>query len=160
MADVPENIDAFNRVCLELLARLYDSFPRPLNIDPVAANGIGFAAVPEEATPEQSWNIGTLGSDVIEWLAEENFLRYEPDPNHRAGYFWKVRLTLKGLAILGHVPTALQPAAPKETLITRIKGVLASGAATAASESIKKLVAEIFKYALAPEAAIAGQIHA
>lgn len=160
MADIPENIEAFNRVSLELFVRLYDSFPKPFNIDPTVANKIGFAAVPQEATEEQAWNIGTLGTDVIEWLAEEGFLRYEPDPNHQHGYFWKVRLTLKGLTILGYVPSALQSTEQKEALITKVKRVLASGAATASSESIKLVVWEIFKLALAPGAAIVGQMYA
>lgn len=152
-------MEAFNRVSLELFALLYDSFPKPFNINPTVANRIGFAAVPPEATDEQGWNIGTMGVDVIEWLAEEGFLRYDPDPNHRHGYFWKVRLTLKGLTILGHIPTALQSTEPKEALITKVKRVLASGATTATSEAIKVVVSEIFKLALAPGVAIAGRIY-
>jgi len=83
----------------------------------------------------------------------------EVDPNHRYGYFWKVRLTLKGLTILGYIPAALQPTDPKEALIAKVKRVLTTGAATATSESIKLVVSEIFKLALAPGAAIAGQIY-
>jgi len=159
MADIPENMEAFNRVSLQLFARLYDSFPKPLNIDSTAANAIGFAAVPQEADYEQSWNIGTLGVDVIEWLAEEQFLRYEPDPNNRHGHFWKVRLTLKGLTILGYVPFALQSEEQRETLIKKVKRALASGAGTAGSESIRLVVAEIFKFALAPQAAIVNPMY-
>lgn len=159
MADIPENMEAFNRVSLELFARLYDSFPKPFNIDPSVEGDIAFAAVPREATDEQAWNIGTLGTDVIQWLAEEGFLRYDPDPNHRYGYFGNVRLSLKGLTILGHVPASLQAAEPKEALIAKVKRVLASGAATASSESIKLVVSEIFKLALAPGAMIVGQMY-
>ena len=158
MADIPENMEAFNRVSLALFARLYDSFPKPFNIDPTVANELGFAAVPQEATEEQSWNIGTLGVDVVAWLAEEGFLRYEPDPNHRYGYFWKVRLSLKGLTILGYIPSTLRAAEQKEALITKVKRVLASGAGTAGSESIKLVVSEIFKLALAPATAIVGPL--
>jgi hypothetical protein len=159
MTDIPENMDAFNRVSLELFARLYDAFPKPFNIDPTATNNIGFDAVPKEATDEQAWNIGTLGDDVIQWLAEEGFLRYDADPNHRHGYYWKVRLTLKGLTILGHVPCSLQIAEPKEPLIKKAKRALQSGAATARAESIKIVVSEIFKLALAPETALATQAY-
>jgi hypothetical protein len=151
-------MEHFNRVSLELFARLYDSFPKPLNIGPTEANEIGFSAAPQEADYEQSWNIGTLGVDVIEWLAEEQFLRYEPDPNHRHGYFWKVRLTLKGLTILGYVPSTLQ-SEQKETLIKKVKRAMESGAGTAGSESIRLVAAEIFKLALAPQAAIVGQMY-
>lgn len=47
MADISEDMEAFNRVALELFARLYDFFPMPCNIDPILANEIGFAAVPQ-----------------------------------------------------------------------------------------------------------------
>lgn len=157
MAEIQENMDAFNRVSLELFARLYDSFPRPFNIDPTVANELGFAAVPQEATEEQSFNISTSGVDVVEWLAEEGFIRYEPDPNHQYGHFWKVRLSLKGLTILGHIPSSLRAVEQKEALITKVKRVLTSGAGTAGSESIKLVVSEIFKLALAPAIAI-GQL--
>ncbi len=158
MDNVPDNMEGFHRVALELLAQLYDSFPRPMNIDRLEANNLGFAAAPSGATEQQSWNIGTMGSDVIEWLAEEGFLRYEPDPSRREGYFWKVRLTLKGLTILGYVPSVLQPKEPKEPLIDKVKRTLTSGAATATSETIKLVVSQIFKLALAPGGLIASHI--
>ena len=158
MADIPENQEAFNRLSLELFARLYDAFPTPFNIDPPVANEVGFAAVPQEATQGQSWNIGTSTVDVVEWLAEEGFLRYEADPNHRYGYFWKVRLSLKGLIILGYVPISLQSPEQKEALITKVKRVLGLGAGTVGTESIKLVVAEIFKFTLANGAAIVGQM--
>lgn len=73
--------------------------------------------------------------------------------------FGKVRLTLKGLTILDYVPAALRPTEQKEALITKVKRVLESAAAAASSESIKLVVSEIFKLALAPGAAIAARMY-
>lgn len=158
MADTPQNIEHFNLVVLELFSRLYESFPHPLNICDQSHIHIGFAAVPNGATGDEAWSIGTMASDVIEWLKEEGFLRYEPDPNHQHGNYWKVRLTLKGFTILGYVPTSLQQAEQKESLIDKAKQAIASAASTTGKEVIKQVVAEIFKLALAPGAVIASGI--
>ncbi|MCS4306270.1 hypothetical protein M2404_000583 [Rheinheimera pacifica] len=46
--------------------------------------------------------------DVLTFLSEEGFIRYLPDPNHQHGYYWRVRLTIKGLTVLGS-PESLEP---------------------------------------------------
>lgn len=153
----PTGMDSFNLVTLRLLDRLYDSFPRPLNISRDVANEISFSAVPD-ATEEQAWEIATMATDVVEWLAEEGFLRYEKDPNHKHGVFWKVRLSLKGLTILGSIPAAVQTKEVKQPLIAKVKDILKSGSEKVASESTKLVVSEIFKYALASSAVVAKQL--
>jgi len=156
MVDNPQNIEHFNLVVLKLLDRLYEAFPRPLDITSTTAIDIGFDAVPENATEEESWDIGTMAEDIIGWLSEEGFLRYEADPNHRHGNFLKVRLTLKGLTILGYVPSSLQHPESKASLIHKAKQAIGAGASAAGKEAVKQVVAEIFKLALAPGAAIAA----
>ena len=158
MADVPQNIDHFNRVVLGLLSLLYESFPRPRDIDGSAAIDIGFDAVPDDATDKEAWNIGTMVEEVIPWLKEEGFLRYEPDPNHREGMYWKVRLTLKGLTILGYVPSSLQQTGLEESLFQKAKKAITSATSTAGKEAMKHVVAEIFKLALAHGTVIARSI--
>ncbi len=156
MVDNPQNIEHFNLVVLKLLDRLYEAFPRPLDITGTTAIDIGFDAVPENATEEESWDIGTMAEDIIGWLSEEGFLRYQEDPNHQHGNFWKARLTLKGLTILGYVPSSLQQPELKVPLIHKAKQAIEAGASTAGKEAVKQVVAEIFKLALAPGAAIAA----
>jgi hypothetical protein len=158
VTNVPENIEHFNLVVLKLLSRLYEAFPRPLNMVDTMAIDIGFSAVPEDATVEEGWDIGTMAEDIVGWLSEEGFLRYEADPNHQRGNFWKVRLTLKGLAILGYVPSSVSQTKARESLIERAKQAIGSAASVAGKETIKQVVTEIFKLALAPGAAIAAGI--
>jgi len=146
----PTGMDSFNLVTLRLLDRLYDSFPRPLDITQEVGSHIGFSAVPADASEEEAWEIGTMTTDVIEWLAEEGFLRYEKDPNHRHGMFFKVRLSLKGLTILGSIPAAVKAKEAKEPLITKVKSILKSGSLEVATTGAKLVVSEIFKYALGP----------
>jgi hypothetical protein len=147
MTDSPKNLHHFNLVVLKLLATLYESFPSPQNLDPHILNDICFNAVPEEASKEDCWEIGNMGEDVITFLEEEGFLRYEPDPNHREGYYGKTRLSLKGLTILGSVPNSLG-SQDKRSLIERAKGALSSMSTSAGSEAGKQVVLEIFKLAL------------
>lgn len=157
MVDNPQNIEHFNLVVLKLCDRLYETFPRYLNITGTSAIDIGFNAAPEDAKEEDSWDIGTMAGDVISWLSEEGFLRYEADPNHQYGNFWNVRLTLKGLAILGYMPYSLQQPESKVSIINKAKQVIGAGTSAISKEVVKQLVAEIFKLALAPGATIAAR---
>lgn len=157
MNDLPKNIEAFNWVCLKLLAELYDAFPCPKNIEAGDAVKIGFAALPPEASEDHEL-VALSCHHVITWLSEEGFLRYEPDPNGRQ-HFWKVRLTMKGLTILGSAPSALQDPGQTETLVARAKRLLALGAGAAASEAVKQVVSAVFKQALSPDSATVGKIH-
>ncbi|MCH8041429.1 MAG: hypothetical protein IH977_13965 [Nitrospinae bacterium] len=147
MTEVPKNIHHFNLAVLKLLATLYESFPSPKNLDPQILNDICFDAVPEDASEEDSWDIGNMGEDVITFLEEEGFLRYEPDPNHREGYYGKTRLSLKGLTILGSRPNSLG-SQDKRSLIERAKGALSTMSTSTGSEAGKQVVSEIFKMAL------------
>jgi len=158
MSKILKNIENFNLVVLHLFSRLYESFPRPLDINGDQAIDIGFDAVPDNSTDKEAWVIGTMDYDVIVWLAEEGFLRYQPDPEGREGYFWKVRLTLKGLTILGCVPTSLNQNDSKEPLIQKARQAISSTASAVSRESIKLVVAEIFKLALAPDSVISSLI--
>lgn len=159
MKTIPENIENFNLIVLRILTRLYESFPTPLDINEENQSiDIIFDAVPKNASGEKTWDLMAMTDDVIVWLAEEGFLRYERDPNNRIGYFWKTRLTLKGLAILGCVPTSIDKADSKEPLFQKAKQAVSSAASTAGKESIKLVVAEIFKLALAPGSALANII--
>ena len=145
MADFPENIKNFDRVVANLFVVLYESFPNPINLDPSNTGKIGFSAVPAGASAKESWEIGTMIDDVITFLSEEGFIRYQSDPSHRKGYYWSTRLTLKGLTILGS-PESLGPKG--ESLISRIKTSLESEAISAGSAGLRAAVFEIFKMAL------------
>ena len=102
MTNFPQNIEYFNRIILELFIRLYDHFPHPFHIDNQTSSDVGFGQLSGAAKDEEVSNIGIVADDIMEWLKEEGFIRYDPDPNYRPGTFWKVRLTLKGTTILGY----------------------------------------------------------
>ena len=137
----PSNIARFNLVTLHLVTLLYENFPTPFNISDENIVALGFAPVPEDATEEEAWATGNLLPHVLTFLQEEGFLRYDPDPNETE-QFWNVRLTLKGLTIMG-VPSALDAEARK-TLYDHAKESLARVSADAG----RQVTAEIFKLAV------------
>jgi hypothetical protein len=145
MSDIPQNIQRFNLIALVLFNNLYESFPSGIDID---ALKVGHNAVPkDESYDDQAWDFGAVAYDVVLWLAEEGFLRYE-NPNHTREFF-NARLTMKGLTVLGYVPTSLQPSGPKEPLINRVRRVLAGGAEKAAAEGVSTILGQVFSLALA-----------
>ena len=139
----PENIHRFNVTALELFRRLYDAFPDPIELNSAHA---GVAASPADSTDETYWAYRGNARNVVTWLAQEGFLRYESQD--KTGKFYDVRLTLKGLTVLGHVPTAVKDGGRKSPVIDSIKRVLASGAEKAGTEAVKSIVGAVFKLSL------------
>lgn len=142
-----DNIAFFNRLTLALFARLYESFPTPIDID---IKAVAMEVIPEEADNTTTWNSLQAAGDAVDFLAQEGFL------THKGGYMeggtvLQVRLTLRGLAILGSTPDSLEGKTP---LIERIKKALAGGAREAGSEAVKQLAQQAFAAAVAASPAI------
>ena len=62
---------------------------------------------------------------------------------------------MKGLAVLGSVPAALEH---KESLITKILAISGKGLKEAASEQVQDLASQAFAFALASAPAVAGML--
>ena len=99
MPETPDNIHRFNVTALVLFDKLYNSFPAPIEIDTL---DLGYQATPSEAGSGTAWNFSVGADHVVTWLAEEGFIRYQ-GANIRTS-FHDVRLTLKGLTVLGFLP--------------------------------------------------------
>lgn len=143
MSDIPDNINRFNLTTLSLFKKLYNEFPTPIELCPLS---VGFEAAPANVNEESDFLFGTGAGDVITWLAEEGFLRF--GKRTLSGEFYEVRLSQKGLTVLGSLPTSLTSNDEKETVITRIKRTLAAGTEKAGTEAAKNLISEIFKLSL------------
>lgn len=147
----PENIETFNRICVALFDKLYSAFPVPVEIE---VNSIVMSVLPDEVSYESTWDVLSVGGDVINFLAEENFL------THKGSFldgsqFIQVRLTMKGLAVLGYVPTSLEK---QEPLISKIRGVVSGGVKQAGAETVRQLVSQAFSLALAAAPAVGALI--
>jgi hypothetical protein len=139
------NAEVFNFSALQLFAKLFDEFPQPVTIDADRLGSETNAAFGE--TINDTIRMIYLAEHTITWLAEEGFLRYEKGPIPGARHFTNVRLTLRGLTVLGYMPSALQGPEKSQPLIARIKSVVSSGAEKAGADAVKSLLTEVFKLA-------------
>lgn len=152
MAAATDNIAFFNLFTLALFDHLYGEFPTPVDID-VGALAAGL--VPGHLVNDETWYKHVSSADhAVEFLKEEGFISHKGS-YLEGGKFLQVRLTSKGLAVLGSTPDALET---REPLIARIRKALANGAKEAGSETIKQLVQQVFTSAVAAAPVIAAQL--
>ena len=130
-----ENIVRFNRVVLVTLTRLHECFPKPteLNLANFAGDVWG-----EDESEDELWKLLETIRDTIEWLRDEGFVRYRNQDDK--GDFYGLRLSLRGLVILGAVPKSLKGT---KSLVDRAKDVLAKGSEKAASELVNIILVAI-----------------
>jgi hypothetical protein len=146
-----ENITFFNRLTLALFEKLYSSFPTPVDID---VKAVAMTIIPEDAEPDETWDCLQAAEDAIDFLTQEGFLTHK-GTYLEGGTFLQARLTLKGLAILGSTPDALEGRQP---LIDRIRKVLSGGAKEAGAEAVKLLTQQAFAAAVAAAPAVIAGI--
>jgi hypothetical protein len=142
-----DNITFFNRLTLALLERFYSAFPTPIDID---VKAIAMTIIPEDAEKDDAWNSLQAAEDAVDFLTEEGFLKHK-GTCHEGGTFLQARLTLKGLAILGSTPVALEG---KQPLIERIRKALSVGAKEAGTETVRLLTEQTFAAAVAVTPAV------
>ena len=145
MSQPLNNIDRFNLTTLKLFDILYDAFPNPIDIE---SKEIGIAASPDDADFTESFKFAIFADSAVSWLVEEGFIRC--DPMKFGTRYRNARLTMKGLTVLGYMPTSVTQSAKPESLSTKIKKTLAAGAEKAGTEAVKLLLTEVFKLATSP----------
>lgn len=151
--DTPTNIEHFNRVVLVTLDRLHDAFPVPIRLNTVE---IADAATPGALPPEPSFSDLEATFEAIKFLEGEGFLQYVTY-NSAGTAFLRVQLTMKGLKILGQVPTSVDG---NPALASQIKAALKAGALSATKDAAKELVGQIFKAAIAAGPVVGSAIAA
>ena len=143
MSQVPPNIQRFNLTALRLFSELYDAFPNTINIETAM---LGAESAPEELPAPDALAYAMGADEVLTWLAEEGFIRIAG--GNLGTEVHGVRLTLKGLTILGYVLTALKTSEASEPMIDKIKRTLGSGAEKAGAEAVKALLGGVFRLAI------------
>ena len=143
----PENIEIFNRICVTLFDKLYTAFPMPIELD---MDDVAKSSIPQEASYEHSWYILSIGSEVISFLDEEGFLTHK-STRLEGSLYRQVRLTMKGLVVLGYVPTSVEK---QEPLSSKIRGFVGEGLKEAGGEAVRQLVSKICRLALTAAPAI------
>ena len=143
MDQLSSNIDTFNCICLYLFLELYDAFPVPIAVNP---RSMGLSAIPENLDYDGSWGVMEIAVEAINFLAQEGFLT--KGESITAGDLSDVRLTMKGLAILG-IPISLNlNDEAKKPVIDKIKKTIGKGAEHFSNKTIQAIISEIFKLAI------------
>ena len=136
---VPPNIDRFNKAALLVFERLYQAFPVPIEL---STSKIAMDTLPQDATFDESFQSIEPVFYAIEFLRNEGFIEY--GENLLDGTtFLRVRLTSKSLALLGRIPSVLEP---QITVGYRISGLLKGGIKQVGSEAAKKAVELLFTH--------------
>lgn len=141
MPDVPRNIEIFNRVAGVVLLQLYEAFPVPVELEPVAVGTVaseGFTADQDEIFQLMIRD----SAAAIEFLAHEGFLTFANWRTLEASApYPDVRLTMKGLALMG-VPNSIS-SEKSASLGGQLRSALDSGA----HDAVASLVGQAFAWA-------------
>lgn len=145
------NIDLFNRFTLAVFKKLYLNFPVAIELD---VDDLIISVTPTDTSYEETFNALSVGGEALNFLASEGFLVHQ-GALLDGSQFLQVRLTMKGLAVLGSMPAALEH---KESLIAKILAISGKGLKEAASEQVQDLASQAFAFALASAPAVAGML--
>lgn len=130
-----KNIELFNLSAAGILAKLYEAFPNPIDLQP---NLLEAEIAPVGFTEEQHFDFAHTIAHSGEWLAKEGFFSFRADYRTTEGpAFPYAVLTAKGLAILGATPDALSG---KKTIGQAISDGLKEGKKEIVSGLIRELV--------------------
>ena len=137
------NFDAFNRITLHLLVKLFEVFPGHLDVD---SNALGLDAKPKDTneTEDELWESMILAGNTVTWLKSEGFI--EVGSVSYGGHYSQVRLTLKGLTLLGYAPPTMENDSKYQNLVEKAQSVLADGARGAVTEVVKELFVGGLRY--------------
>ncbi len=125
------NIEEFNKFTLYTLVALFDEFPVPIDID---ASWIGSNIFCSDSDAESvAFDRMEFAVHSMSWLAEEGFISFVKQDDD---VFLQVRLTLKGLTLLGYSI----PNNDSRTLIDQAKEAIAEGAQGTVKGVISKLL--------------------
>ncbi|MFL1404936.1 hypothetical protein ACJO2E_06275 [Marinobacter sp. M1N3S26] len=135
------NFDIFNQITLHLLVRLFESFPNYLAVD---ARALGFDAIKmkDDEDFDEAWELLAISKNSVSWLQSEGFIEVE---GRVVDDQINVRLTLKGLTLVGYAPPTVQDSR-FENIADEAKAALVEGSRSAASDVVKGLLLRAISY--------------
>lgn len=133
---IPPNIDRFNKATLLVLDKLYQAFPVPIEL---SASKVAMDTLPQDATYDESFQTLEPIYWTIVFLRNEGFIEYGQSTQDGTTFF-QAKLTTKSLALLGQIPSALEP---QISVSDTVRGVVKGGIKEASAEVVKKVVESI-----------------
>lgn len=134
----PENIKAFNFLTLFIFTKIYEEFPRKIDFNGrriIIEAAFDYGAKSDEAS------YMALFSDTINWLEAEGFITVQAK-TFGSDYIG-VTLTLRGLTVLGYLPSSLDSEG-KSTIIESAREIVASGFKSASTDAVGSVVKSAF----------------
>lgn len=125
------------------------SFPISVELN---VNDLMMSVTPTDSSFDETFDALEMGGEALDFLSSEGFLTHKGALLNGTQYL-QVRLTMKGLAVLGSMPASLEK---KESLISKILTVAGKGLKDAASEQVQDLASQVFTFALASAPSIAA----
>ncbi|WP_181301049.1 hypothetical protein [Rhodanobacter sp. PCA2] len=140
----PANIEVFNVVAAKVLVLLYESFPTPTNVDPLAV-GLDILFGENYETDSPQYNHLITGAEATaQFLIDEGFIRVANGPQYlEVRGFQNIVLTSKGFALLQKTPEAVDCTVDRRSYFERLKSATISGAKAVAAESIGAVVSRL-----------------
>jgi hypothetical protein len=131
------NQEFFDLLAGDIFARLYQSFPEPIDLQ---SDGIFPDLGEQQQLDDDPERLRTLYGHTVQWLAAEGYLRFGQAAPQDDGSvaFLNAVLTSKGLAALRKTPELL--AGPGQTLGDKIEETAKDITSDAAKATMKELV--------------------
>lgn len=134
----PRNIEIFDQITAYTLIKLYGSFPIPQNL---CQDEIYREAVKDCTDGNEAFEIYTSYiASTLSFLSDEKFIQYDQNTSLMPSGldYFGVRLTLKGLTLLGTVPKTVNDT-PQYSFIDLLNNSFKTGTKSALSDIVKSL---------------------
>lgn len=119
------NMKDFNEWVAKILKHLYSVFPVEDDFDA------------SDMTGEKEMEKNELFNGTMQFLKNEEFIRFNDLGTFGSYGYMNIVLTAKGLSVLNYSPDSLEK---KEPLIDKLKGALKSGSSTAITAVVQGIV--------------------
>jgi len=138
------NIELFEQVVGRCLLKLYQGFPTPIDLEP---GRIGVEVATElDLEDEDSAVLILSGADhAVGFLVREGFIHFNPQSRVMTGpKFPGAVLTLKGLHLLGKVPSSVDSSVDNRPLADRLGDAVKDGARASIADAVKAIISGAF----------------
>jgi len=141
---IPANIEVFNVVAAKVLVLLYEAFPTPANVNPLAI-GLDVLLGKNYGTDSPQYkHLITSAEASVQFLIDEGFIRVAKGPRYaEVRGFQNIVLTSKGFALLQKTPEAVDSTVDRRSYFERLKSATVEGTKVVAKESIGAVVARM-----------------
>ncbi|WP_440224961.1 hypothetical protein ACQQ2N_06900 [Dokdonella sp. MW10] len=143
----PTNLEFFETLTLALFQQLYQSFPVPIDIDPMK---LAYSFLPENVEGEDGLRLFGAAEHTVAFLKREGFIEHG-DMHLDDGTYVDVSLTSKGLLVMDSMPA---PLSGSSTVAGEIRDLLGEVAKDGVKDGVREGAKRIITYILTSASSI------